>query len=441
MIEVDDLEAALDAVLDAGGTLAKPIFAFPGGRRFHFLDPGGNELACVKAGSSSAGRRPTGAAARVARAPSSRAARSPNVIARPPVRASRSRSARSQRGLQPRGSRRSEIDDVGPGAGARPSPARRRDAGVRVARMRQRRPLAIDIGGAQILAARDAGQVVELDIIGLRRGQLGQRVADIVAGPPAQDRQPAVRSAQRDMAAVAGDEQVGQRRRQRPERSGHDRDQAQPPPARPPQAEPQAARDHQRESAARHRRQHRHRAGRSGGRVRDPQQQRQRLPGQPPERRAEPDQIEQQRQRLERHDDEGGQRDRDDVGAGAVEPGPVEMEQRDRRQRDLDRRARSAPARAGSARPAPSPPSSRRDSSAFDARMLVQRDDRDDRREAQLEARPDQPIRARAAARSARPTATSRSVIASRPSAIPASTSKAAMQERTVGTSAPVSSV
>jgi predicted enzyme related to lactoylglutathione lyase len=25
--------------------MAKPIFAFPGGRRFHFLDPNGNELA------------------------------------------------------------------------------------------------------------------------------------------------------------------------------------------------------------------------------------------------------------------------------------------------------------------------------------------------------------------------------------------------------------
>ncbi len=48
VIDVGDLEAALEAVLAAGGTLAKPIFAFPGGRRFHFLDPGGNELACVK---------------------------------------------------------------------------------------------------------------------------------------------------------------------------------------------------------------------------------------------------------------------------------------------------------------------------------------------------------------------------------------------------------
>lgn len=52
VIEVDNLEAALAAVLDAGGTLAKPIFAFPGGRRFHFLDPGGNELACVKSETS-----------------------------------------------------------------------------------------------------------------------------------------------------------------------------------------------------------------------------------------------------------------------------------------------------------------------------------------------------------------------------------------------------
>ena len=45
VVRVDDLEAAFDAVTKAGGTIAKPIFAFPGGRRFHFIDPGGNELA------------------------------------------------------------------------------------------------------------------------------------------------------------------------------------------------------------------------------------------------------------------------------------------------------------------------------------------------------------------------------------------------------------
>ena len=45
VIRVDDLEAAFDAVNAAGAVIAKPIFAFPGGRRFHFIDPCGNELA------------------------------------------------------------------------------------------------------------------------------------------------------------------------------------------------------------------------------------------------------------------------------------------------------------------------------------------------------------------------------------------------------------
>ena len=48
VIEVADLEAALRAVEDAGGAIVRPIFAFPGGRRFHFLDPSGNELAAVQ---------------------------------------------------------------------------------------------------------------------------------------------------------------------------------------------------------------------------------------------------------------------------------------------------------------------------------------------------------------------------------------------------------
>ena len=45
VIRVTALETALDQVCDAGGIIAKPIYSFPGGRRFHFIDPGGNELA------------------------------------------------------------------------------------------------------------------------------------------------------------------------------------------------------------------------------------------------------------------------------------------------------------------------------------------------------------------------------------------------------------
>jgi predicted enzyme related to lactoylglutathione lyase len=45
VIEVDDLDAVLEAVRAAGGTIVKPVFTFPGGRGFHFKDPSGNELA------------------------------------------------------------------------------------------------------------------------------------------------------------------------------------------------------------------------------------------------------------------------------------------------------------------------------------------------------------------------------------------------------------
>jgi predicted enzyme related to lactoylglutathione lyase len=40
-----DLAAAEARVRAAGGTIVKPTFSFPGGRRFHFADPSGNELA------------------------------------------------------------------------------------------------------------------------------------------------------------------------------------------------------------------------------------------------------------------------------------------------------------------------------------------------------------------------------------------------------------
>lgn len=47
VVQVDDLEATLAAVERAGGRVTLPIFAFPGGRRFHFRDPDGHELAAM----------------------------------------------------------------------------------------------------------------------------------------------------------------------------------------------------------------------------------------------------------------------------------------------------------------------------------------------------------------------------------------------------------
>jgi hypothetical protein len=45
VIYATDLEGMENKVKQAGGTIVKPIFSFPGGRRFHFTDPSGHELA------------------------------------------------------------------------------------------------------------------------------------------------------------------------------------------------------------------------------------------------------------------------------------------------------------------------------------------------------------------------------------------------------------
>lgn len=47
VIQVEDLDATLAKVTAAGGTVTAPIFVFPGGRRFHFKDPSGHELAAM----------------------------------------------------------------------------------------------------------------------------------------------------------------------------------------------------------------------------------------------------------------------------------------------------------------------------------------------------------------------------------------------------------
>ena len=45
VLHTEDLEGCLDRVVENGGSIKTEIFSFPGGRRFHFIDPCGNELA------------------------------------------------------------------------------------------------------------------------------------------------------------------------------------------------------------------------------------------------------------------------------------------------------------------------------------------------------------------------------------------------------------
>src|SRR2546425_283636 len=45
VIYSSDLESSQERIKRAGGTIVKETFSFPGGRRFHFADPDGNELA------------------------------------------------------------------------------------------------------------------------------------------------------------------------------------------------------------------------------------------------------------------------------------------------------------------------------------------------------------------------------------------------------------
>ncbi len=42
----ENLDKATEEIVAAGGAITHPVFAFPGGSRFHFTDPSGNEFAC-----------------------------------------------------------------------------------------------------------------------------------------------------------------------------------------------------------------------------------------------------------------------------------------------------------------------------------------------------------------------------------------------------------
>ncbi|HMQ39973.1 MAG TPA: VOC family protein [Paracoccus sp. (in: a-proteobacteria)] len=45
ILKTDDLEAAFAKVSAAGARITREIYAFPGGRRFEFLEPGGSAMA------------------------------------------------------------------------------------------------------------------------------------------------------------------------------------------------------------------------------------------------------------------------------------------------------------------------------------------------------------------------------------------------------------
>ncbi len=49
IIETSDIASMEVLVQESGGKITLAIFAFPGGRRFHFTDPSGNELAVMQA--------------------------------------------------------------------------------------------------------------------------------------------------------------------------------------------------------------------------------------------------------------------------------------------------------------------------------------------------------------------------------------------------------
>ena len=139
-------------------------------------------------------------------------------MASPPVRASRARSALSQRGRQVTRQAAVADDDVGGGAGAgqrfeidqpvapggEQAPDRCRPCAAR--RRRNRR-----LQAAPGIRSSSTSSCIQ------RRG-LGEEIADIVAGAAAQDGELAVGRPQGEMAAVAGDEQIGRRGRERPQR-------------------------------------------------------------------------------------------------------------------------------------------------------------------------------------------------------------------------------
>jgi uncharacterized protein len=54
LVRTDALEALFETVTAAGGVISRPIFSYPGGRRFQFIDPSGNEVGVYQPASDEA---------------------------------------------------------------------------------------------------------------------------------------------------------------------------------------------------------------------------------------------------------------------------------------------------------------------------------------------------------------------------------------------------
>lgn len=55
LFSTSDLDATLERITAAGGTIVSEAYAYPGGRRFHFHDPSGNTLGVYQSASGDAG--------------------------------------------------------------------------------------------------------------------------------------------------------------------------------------------------------------------------------------------------------------------------------------------------------------------------------------------------------------------------------------------------
>ena len=166
---------------------------------------------------------------------------------------------------------------------------------------------------------------LERQRIAVEGRRLAHHPAHEVAALGAEQHRDPVGADDREMLAIAGDEQIGDRRRDCPDRADEQGNNRPVPHLAAPQSDPQPGEDQRGEGPARHRREHRHRALGPRHDVREVEDKVDRPARCGPQRRAEPDGVEDQRERLERHDDERGERDGDEIGRDPVQSGLVEM--------------------------------------------------------------------------------------------------------------------